>query len=78
MQKLGSREMPREEKVIRIWNGCKVLQVICVSDDSSASLGSTGGAGNSTKVDIEIDPWAGLIVDHSVRNPPFSFREDQI
>ena len=65
------------EKTIRIWDGCRVVQVISVSGTGNSSIGAVGGAGNSTKVDIEIDPWAGLIVDHSVRNPPVFFREEQ-
>lgn len=65
-------------KTIRIWNGCKVVKVVCVDQNgSSADIGAVGGAGNSTKVDIEIDPWAGLIVDHSTGNPPVCYREPQ-
>lgn len=65
------------EKVIRIWNGCTVVQVISMRQDGgSSTIGATGGADNSTKADIEIDPWAGLIVDHSTGNPPLFFREE--
>ncbi|HYD28913.1 hypothetical protein [Brevundimonas sp.] len=64
------------EKVIRIWDGCRVVQVVAVRRDGSSVMGATGGAHNSTEVDIELDPWAGLIVDHSVpQNPPYGFRE---
>lgn len=63
------------EKVIRIWHGCQVVQVVAVSEGASSVMGATGGAHNSTAVDIEIDPWAGLIVDHSVPNSPVSFRD---
>jgi hypothetical protein len=53
------------EKVIRIWDGCKVVQVVAVDQNGgSSTLGPAGGAGNSTRIDIEIDPWAGLLVDH--------------
>ncbi len=62
-------------KVIRVWNGCKVVGLIEVSDDSFSSIGTVGGAGNSTRVDIEIDPWRSLIVDHGVIGPPVNYRE---
>lgn len=56
------------EKVIRIWDGCKVVQVISVDQNGgSSTLGATGGASNSTRVDIEVDPWKGYIVDHGVQ-----------
>lgn len=51
--------------IIRIWNGCRVVHVISVGQEGgSSTLGAVGGAGNSTNAEIEIDPWAGLIVDH--------------
>lgn len=56
------------EKVIRIWNGCRVVQLVVVSDGSTSTVGAVGGAGNSMSVDIEIDPWAGYIVEHNGRN----------
>lgn len=66
------------EKVIRIWNGCLVLMVVSVNENgTSTSIGSAGGADNSTKVDIEIDPFAGLIVDHSTDESPIEFRRPQ-
>jgi len=66
-------------KTIRIWQGCKVIQVVSVSETGSSVLGATGGASNSTQVDIEIDPWAGLMVDHSSAswNGVVSFREER-
>jgi len=61
---------------IRVWDGCTVRQVISVSKTGSATLGAVGGAGNSTQVDIELDPWAGLIVDNRAEYPhPVSIRE---
>ena len=64
------------EVTIRIWNGCVVRQVISISDNASSSIGAVGGAQNSTKVDIELDPWAGIIVDHRAQWPaPVSIRE---
>ncbi len=66
------------QKTIRIWNGCKVVQVVTVGEGSSSTIGAVGGAGNSGVVDIEIDPWAGLIVDHSVRRSPVDFREQEL
>lgn len=66
------------EKIIRIWDGCKVIQVVSVRNNgSSTTIGSVGGAENSIKVDIELDPWAGLIVDHSVEKSPVRYREEQ-
>lgn len=62
---------------IRVWHGCKVITVIGVSDTGHSSLGPVGGAQNSTKVDIEIDPWAGLIVDSSIQGPPVGWRGTQ-
>lgn len=54
---------------IRIWDGCTVRYVFSITNNGSSSLGAVGGAGNSTKPDIELDPWAGLIVDHRVEYP---------
>lgn len=63
-------------KTIRIWNGNRVVQVVTVHEDGgSSTIGAAGGASNSTKVDIELDPWAGLIVDHSADRSPVDFRE---
>jgi len=62
-------------KTIRIWNGCKVAALIDVDESGGVTAsGPTSGAHNSARVDIEIDPWAGLIVDHSVRRSPVDFR----
>ncbi|MET0915758.1 MAG: hypothetical protein ABWY81_06115 [Jiangellaceae bacterium] len=63
-------------KVIRIWDGCTVVMVIDVDQTGgSVSRDAVGGAGNSSNPDIEIDPWAGLIVDHSIERSPVDFRE---
>lgn len=62
--------------VIRVWHGCDVRLVVSVSPTGTASLGAVGGAGNSTRPDIEIDPWANLIVDHRADHPhPVPIRE---
>lgn len=65
-------------KTIRIWSGNRVIQVVSVGQDGgSSTIGAVGGAGNSTQVDIELDPWAGLIVDHRAPHPhPVSIREE--
>jgi hypothetical protein len=64
------------EVTIRIWKGNTVRQVMTVSDTGSSSIGAVGGAGNSSKVDIEFDPWANVIVDHRAQWPvPVSTRE---
>jgi hypothetical protein len=57
------------EVTIRIWDGCTVRQVVSVSRTGSGVLGAVGGASNSTHVDIDLDPWAGLIVDRRVKHP---------
>lgn len=63
-------------KTIRIWNGCQVVGLLSVGQDGgSAFQGPTGGASNSSKPDVEIDPWAGLIVDHSSRMSPCAYKE---
>lgn len=66
-------------KTIRIWDGCKVVCVVTAfpGDNGYSVQGRTGGAGNSAKVDIEMDPWAGLIVDHSANRSPVDFREPE-
>lgn len=62
-------------KVIRIWHGCTVVQLITVQPDGgSATEPRVGGAHNSNKVDIEMDPWAGLLVDHSTSSAPVNWR----
>lgn len=53
-----------DEITIRVWHGNNVRQVMTVSPGGSVIHGPVGGASNSTKVDIEIDPWAGFIVDN--------------
>ncbi len=58
-----------DEITIRIWDGCTVRMVMSVSKTGSSTTGAVGGAGNSSKPDIELDPWAGLIVDHRATYP---------
>jgi hypothetical protein len=60
---------------IRIWDGCKVVAVVTVSRTGSSHIGGVGGAENSTPVDVEIDPWKGLIVDNGAQNSPKAYRE---
>ena len=64
-------------KTFRVWNGCKVVGLLTVTAESSTFSGATGAAADSTPVDIEIDPWAGLIVDHGVHRSPVNFREKE-
>ena len=67
------------EKTIRIWDGCKVVGVVAIDQRGGSTwLGAVGAAANSTPSDIEIDPWAGLIVDHSARRSPVFFREAEV
>lgn len=77
----GEAEVKSEEKAmkktIRVWDGSKVVCVLSVGQESSCYIcsGASGGAENSTQVDIEIDPFKGFIVDHSVKRSPVDFRE---
>jgi hypothetical protein len=64
-------------KTIRVWNGATVVALIDVDANGITAQGAVGAAADSTKVDIEIDPWAGLIVDHSTRKSPVNDREEQ-
>jgi hypothetical protein len=62
---------------IRIWRGVRVCMLLTVGADGNSSMGAVGGAGNSTQVDIELDPWAGLITDNRADHPvPVSIVED--
>lgn len=55
---------------IRIWHGCKVAAVLTVDGEGNSTfLGATGAAANSTHIDIDLDPWAGLIVDRRAEHP---------
>lgn len=60
--------MPKDI-TIRIWQGSRVCLLLSVGADGHATMGAVGGAGNSTQVDIELDPWAGLIVDNRAGHP---------
>lgn len=61
---------------LRIWNGCKVCMVLTISESGSTTLGAIGGAECASNTDIELDPWAGLIVDNRVQFPaPVSIKE---
>jgi hypothetical protein len=51
------------EKTIRIWDGCKVLGLVTVSQDGTwSSVTQAGGAENGARADVEIDPFKGFIV----------------
>jgi hypothetical protein len=65
------------EITIRIWDGCKVVQVLSVDQrGGSSSIGAIGGASNGAKPQIEIDPWAGLIFDNTGKShAPIGFRD---
>lgn len=64
--------------MIRVWHGCRVIAMLSVGEDGGSSLVTdVGGAGNSSNPTIEIDPWAGLIVDHETRNSPMAWREPE-
>ena len=60
---------PSKGITIRIWQGHRVAMVLSVGGTGSTTLGAVGGAGNSTQVDIELDPWAGLITDNRAEYP---------
>jgi len=64
------------EKTVRIWHGCKVVLLLSVDESGGYStMGAAGGAANSTQVDIEIDPWAGLLVENGTGNSPVVYRD---
>jgi hypothetical protein len=65
-------------KTIRIWDGCKVLAVISVDQHGGfTSSGAVGGAGNGDRPEIELDPFAGLIVSQG--NPtPVAYNEPEL
>lgn len=54
---------------IRVWKGRTVVGLFTVSPTGHTSYGAVGGASNSTRADIELDPWANLVVDN---RPQFS------
>lgn len=65
-------------KTICIWDGCTVVMVVEVDQNGgSTSVGPAGGAGNSTQPDIDIDPWAGLIVERLAKRSPLYFRQEE-
>jgi hypothetical protein len=65
------------EVTIRIWDGCVVRHVFSVSTHGSSTIGAISGAANSASVDIELDPWNNLVVDHRAEHPcPVSIREE--
>lgn len=68
--------MAKTSVAIRVWDGCTVVGVFTVSPTGHTSIGAVGGAGNSTPIDIELDPWANLVVDHRAEYAhPVSIRE---
>lgn len=64
-------------RTIRVWDGCKVVALLEVSQDGSVTFsGDSGGAACSLKADIELDPFAGLLVEHSLPySSPIAWRE---
>ena len=66
------------QKTIRVWNGNQVIAVLSVDQNGGSTFApKSGGAHDSTTIDIEIDPFEGLIVDHSVRMSPRFFRAEE-
>lgn len=62
---------------IRIWKGCTVVLLLDVNESGYSTVGAIGDAANSGTADIELDPWANLIVDHRAPHPsPVSIREE--
>lgn len=70
-------ELPIGPVCIRVWDGCRVVALMSVDRSGTSSFsGAASGAANSSRVDIELDPWANLIVDHRAQHPvPVSTRE---
>lgn len=58
-----------DEITIRIWKGCQVKMLFTIGDNSSSTVGAVSGAECASQPDIELDPWAGLIVDRRVDFP---------
>lgn len=52
------------QKTIRVWDGKTVIAILAVTP-TGYTASRSGGAEWSGKVDIEIDPFKGLMVDHS-------------
>jgi hypothetical protein len=46
---------------IRVWHGCTVVELVTVAPTFTVTNGAASPLDTSTPVDIEIDPWAGLI-----------------
>lgn len=65
---------------LRVWNGCTVVGVLSLFESSTgmtAAFEVSGGAARSGRVDVEIDPWANVVVDRRVEHPSvFSIREN--
>lgn len=61
-------------KVIRIWRGEEAVGVLMIDPVSRSATYATG-PGNSAGaiIDIELDPWAGVILDHATHKPAVSF-----
>lgn len=66
-------------RVIRIWDGCKVLAVVEVDQAGGATFsGASGGAESGTPVNLEIDPFVGLLVEKETSPTPVPWREVEI
>lgn len=63
---------------LRIWHGCTVVATFSVDDHGYTATGAVGGAQNSGRPDIELDPWANLVVDHRAEYAtPVSIRYEE-
>lgn len=55
---------PAMTRAIRLWDGRTVIGLLTVHATGGSSFQIAGGAENAGSVDIEIDPFKGLMVDH--------------
>lgn len=61
-------------KVIRIWNGEEAVGVLMIDPDSRSATYAIGpGRSAGATIDIDLDPWERVILDHATHKPAVSF-----
>jgi hypothetical protein len=56
-------------KTVRIWNGERPMALVTVDDETEAVRFASGAAWSAETIDIELDPWAGIVVGAAWRAP---------
>jgi hypothetical protein len=64
-------------KTVRIWNGERPMALVTVDDETGAVrfasgaevMFASGAAWSAETIDIELDPWAGIVVGAAWRAP---------